>query len=127
MSATAGGRGVARVLMVLVLAAAVTSGCTLTRTRQGRPLDPLAASRVQAGDTKPQVLERLGPPDAMGLVRGGSHFVYFFRKQNTDELSVSAFQASASWSSSDKRLDRLIVRFDREGLVTEVSRPLGLR
>lgn len=110
------------------LAVAVAcGGCTLVRVEQGTPLTVRDARRIDVGDSKAQVLARLGAPTQMFPVPGGSFFVYSFATTDSRSLEVAAVQASASWDSVERLRDRLYVRFDRDGAVTEIGHPTGLR
>lgn len=107
-------------------AALAAGGCTFTSITTGDPLTPAAARRIAAGDSKAAVLAELGAPDSMGRLPGGSWFEYAFSVEDGDQLDLSLLQASASWATTDTRTDRLFVRFDRTGRVTEIGPPSGL-
>ena len=110
----------------LCAAMLIGAGCTSVRIEQGRPLTFDQAKRVSPGDSKAYVLARLGAPNAMFPVPGGSFFEYRFRASGTDQLDLSVLQASLSVAIEENRTDRIYVRFDREGRVTEIGFPVGV-
>lgn len=108
------------VALVLVLAlVAISGGCTLSRITAGVPLGPVAARDVAVGLGEAQVLERLGPPDAVSWVREGPVFEYAYSSGLGRNLSVSMFRASFTYDEVRARLDRLVVFFDRKGVVRD--------
>lgn len=112
--------------MLLAGALCGAGGCTYIVIEQGTPLRPADALQIARGDAKAEVLAALGAPSSMGVFAGGSWFEYTFRVTDTDQLDVSFLQASGSWASTEVRQDRLLVRFDRTGRVTDIGVPLGL-
>lgn len=113
-------------LTAFLVACCVAGGCTYTSITTGEPLTPTDALQISQGDSKAWVLHTLGAPDNMGRLAGGSWFEYAFSVEDSDQLDLSLLQASASWATTDTRTDRLFVRFDRSGNVTEIGPPRGL-
>ncbi len=103
----------ALLLLLLLLA-----GCTIRRELDGETLDRGQLERLVAARTKAEVLETVGPPMDVGLQLDGSAFVYRLRLEEADELSLSFFQATFDYSSTDRRTARLLVLFDKQGRKT---------
>lgn len=78
--------------------------------------------RLQPGMSKAQVLDLLGPPDSAGLRLRGTVFVYRYQDQGDMGIQVSLFRASFAYDRSDRRTERLVVFFDKKGLVTEFAK-----
>lgn len=112
------GRGL---VFALVVASAMigSTACTFGRLQIGHPLDAGAERELYAGQTKADVLERLGPPDRVTLQWDEAVFEYFYRENLDRELDVSLFQSSFDFDQIWLRADRLVVRFDREGRVRD--------
>lgn len=108
-------------IVVCALLAAALGGCTFTRVTLGEAVDPAAAAALAPGVSKAEVIERLGPPDAVALERGGSAFEYLYTKTRGRNLDVSLFRASFEWDEARKKVDRLRVSFDAEGRVRAVA------
>lgn len=105
----------AGVVASLVLALA---GCTITREFDGEEptVDQLHA--LVEARTKAEVLDEVGPPEAIGLRMDGSVFVYRFRFEEQDSLNASFFNASFDYDTTDRRVQRLAVFFDKRGRKT---------
>ncbi len=95
--------------------------CTLRRAWIGAPLPPERLASVAPGATKAEVLRTLGPPDTVGLRLDGSVFIYRYRSESDDGLSLSFFQASVEVDFENRRTDRVAVFFDKKGVVTAVG------
>jgi hypothetical protein len=101
--------------------------CTIRQEYAGSPLPVDDLPLLKAGMTKAEVLGLLGPPDDMGLRLQGSVFIYRYAKGEAAGLSVSAYQASLKYDRSDSRMDRVVVFFDKRGVVTEIGILAGTR
>ena len=109
-------------LAALVLA----SACTLVRTYSGNELPPAVDVRIEAGrSTKADVLRELGPPDRLVRQYDGDVFVYAYIRRNVDtlELSEPVFTRLTifSYTRTQEKSDRMVVLFDRNGIVTGVG------
>jgi hypothetical protein len=109
-------------LAVLVLA----SGCILVRTYSGNVLPPGIETKLETGrSTKAEVLRDLGPPDRLVRQYDGDVFVYAYvrRNENSIELSEPVFTQALlfSYTKTQEKSDRLVVMFDRNGIVTGVG------
>jgi hypothetical protein len=79
------------------------------------------AAAVAPGDSKPAVLERLGPPDVVALEPGGSVFEYLHGRTTGAGVDVSFLRASFQYDELARKLDRLRVSFDARGIVRSVA------
>jgi len=109
-------------LAALVLA----SACTLVRTYSGNELPPAIDAQIEAGrSTKADVLRDLGPPDRLVRQYDGDVFVYAYIRRNADtlELSEPVFTGLTlfSYTRTQEKSDRMVVLFDRNGVVTGVG------
>jgi len=114
------------------LAAALAAGCTSavvadTRLASGREVQPCALFAVRAGDSKGEVLDRLGAPVEVLAPATGDVFVY--RLAAVDQLLVQ-FNSSLVggpgvplWAYYDGLAEDAVVfvQFDRTGRVTYVA------
>ena len=100
---------VMRVVMMGVLAALLSLGCATAQS--GRPFDTAAASRIEVGKTtEAEVLSWLGQPLA--------------RKTKADGTKAYAYKYSegrASAFGGGGHGNQLIVRFDKNGVVSELT------
>jgi outer membrane protein assembly factor BamE (lipoprotein component of BamABCDE complex) len=110
-----GGRAAAAALLACL--AALAGGCTIGREFVGSPLPVEALAHLRPGLSKPEVLDLLGPPDAAGLRLDGSVFIYRFQNEEGLGVDVSVFRASFSYDRTDRLTDRIVVFFDKKGLV----------
>jgi outer membrane protein assembly factor BamE (lipoprotein component of BamABCDE complex) len=88
----------------------------------GTPLDEEAVRLVRPGMTKAEVLELLGPPDTPGLRLDGTVFIYRYQDEGERGLRLSLMQASVKYESTDRLTHRVVVFFDKKGIVTGVGR-----
>ncbi|MHC4778247.1 MAG: outer membrane protein assembly factor BamE domain-containing protein [Planctomycetota bacterium] len=80
-----------------------------------------AVHLVRTGMTKADVLETIGPPDTMGLRLDGSVFIYRYRDSGGEGVNLSLMQASISYEASRKRTRRVVIFFDKKGIVSLVG------
>ncbi|MHC4390711.1 MAG: outer membrane protein assembly factor BamE domain-containing protein [Planctomycetota bacterium] len=106
---------------LLLALTALLPGCALGWIKAGHPLDPGALQQVTLGQTKADVLEKLGPPDKVSVERDESTFEYLFTDEASREVSLSFLQASASYDDVVAKSDRLVIRFDETGHVRNQS------
>jgi len=76
-------------------------------------------------ESKAEVLEVLGPPNDMGLQLRESVFLYRVRREAAENLNLSFFRASFDYEQIDRRTDRLIVFFDKQGRITRYGLDLA--
>ena len=107
-----------RVLLAIFILPLLAS-CTLGRLQVGNPLDASSASALYAGQSKADVLERLGPPDRVSIDRDEAVFEFLYREDLDRELDLALFQASFDYEQIWLRSDRLVVRFDSQGRVRD--------
>ena len=108
-----------RCVLSLALALfALTSGCTIRREWDVDTLDPERIALLGEANTKAEVLEKVGPPNSVGIQLDGSVFVYRARIEEIENLNLSAFQASFDYQVTDRRTARLLVLFDKQGRKT---------
>lgn len=102
---------------------ALASGCTIGRWYVGSPLPADPRQVLVVGQTpKGEVLSRLGPPDRILRQKSGDVFVYHHDQRNSSELEIqeplitrlTIFQ----WEKVQDKSDRLMVFFDRAGVVS---------
>src|SRR5262245_3658636 len=110
-------------LTASALSLALASGCTLVRTYSGNELPPAIDERIVAGrSSKSDVLRQLGPPDRLLRQYDGDVFVYAYIRRNVNsfELSEPVFTRLLlfSYTKTQEKSDRLVVMFDRNGVVT---------
>ena len=119
-------RGIALLAALLILAG-LGIGCSIRQEYGGSPLPVDDLPLLKRGMTKADVLTLLGPPDGLGLRLKGSVFIYRYAKGEEAGLQISAYQASLSYDTSDNRMDRVVVFFDKKGVVTEFGILAGTR
>jgi hypothetical protein len=104
---------------LLVLA----SGCTLGRWYVGSPLPADPRQVLVVGQTpKAEVLTKLGPPDRILRQKSGDVFVYHHDQRNSSEFEITEPLVTRltlfQWEKVQDKSDRLMVFFDRAGLVS---------
>lgn len=109
--------------LALALVVAFASGCTIGRWYVGSPLrtDPRALL-VEGQTQKADVLARLGPPDRILRYQSGDVFVYRHDQRNSSEFEISepVFTGLTLflWEKVQDKSDRLMVFFDKAGIVS---------
>lgn len=111
---------------VAVAALALSSACTIVRVYSGNELAPALDAKIAAGQsTKAEVLRDLGPPDRLVRQYDGDVFVYAYIRRNVNsfELSEPVFTRLLifSYTKTQEKSDRMVVMFDRNGIVTGVG------
>lgn len=105
---------------------AIAGGCTIVRTYVGNELPPMADGRIVPGTTtKAEVLRELGPPDRLVRQYEGDVFVYAYirRNESSFDLEEPVFTRLRifSFTKNQEKSDRMVVLFDRSGVVTGVG------
>ena len=113
-------------LLAALAALALASACTLVRIYSGNEIAPGADDRIVAGrSTKADVLRDLGPPDRLVRQYDGDVFVYAYIRRNEDTLKLSepvfTHLTFFSYTRTQEKSDRMVVLFDRNGIVTGVG------
>lgn len=109
----------------LALALSLLAGCTIGREFVGGQLGKQQLEQLRELRTKAEVLEVLGPPNDMGLQLRESVFLYRVRREAAENLNLSFFRASFDYEQIDRRTDRLIVFFDKQGGITRYGLDLA--
>jgi hypothetical protein len=105
---------------------ALASACTFVRIYSGNELPPGVDAQIVAGrSSKADVLRDIGPPDRLVRQYDGDVFVYAYIRRNEDtlELSEPVFTQLTvfSYTRTQEKSDRMVVLFDRNGIVTGVG------
>jgi hypothetical protein len=110
--------------MVWVLgAAALLAGCEITRVYQGSQLRADPNEWIINGQTtKGDVLRVFGPPDRIQRQLDGDIFTYSYMRRDSRRFRlqspvVTNFQF-LSYTRIDEKADRMVVLFDRMGVVS---------
>jgi len=111
---------------ILALALAVESACTIERTYVGNELNAVPDGRIVVGKTdKGEILEVFGPPDRILRQYDGDVFVYAYIRRNSTTFEIEDPTITNlmifTYHKSQEKSDRLVVFFDREGLVSGIG------
>ena len=115
------GRGSSR-LAALALVLALPA-CTIARVYEGTPLPENPSEKLVVGaTTKTDILKLLGPPSRIFHQTDGDIFQYTFDRTNFKRFAIAEPLITRitlfSWSREDGRRDRLILLFDRAGVLS---------
>jgi hypothetical protein len=121
-------RAAASALALALLAAA--PGCTVNRFYIGSklPIESMDGVLQVGTTTKAQVLATLGAPDEFLRQLDGDVFVYRYLRVNSQQIKIEEPIRSTdlyTYKRVDERSDRVVVMFDRNGLVSGVGVRLG--
>jgi hypothetical protein len=109
-------------LALLVALACAGAACTFERTYLGSEILSNPHETVVVGSsTKPQVLAFFGPPDRIVRQREGDVFVYRYAQRNGFQIQIEEPFSGIeifTWDRVQEKSDRLLVFFDRQGLVS---------
>ena len=110
-------------LCALAAVVSLATGCTIVRTYVGNELPPPADAQLVPGKTtKADVLRDLGPPDRLVRQYEGDVFVYAYIRRNLSrfDLSEPVFTRLRvfSYEKEQEKSDRLVLLFDRAGILT---------
>jgi hypothetical protein len=102
------------------------AGCTIVRTYVGNELPAVADGQLVPGTTtKAEVLRDLGPPDRLVRQYEGDVFVYAYVRRNESSIELEEPVITRlrifSYTKEEEKSDRLVVLFDRSGVVTGVG------
>jgi len=106
----------------VLLVAWLLAACTITRQYVGSPLRADPAREIHPGSTDmSEVLRTFGAPDRILRHAVGDVFVYSYRRSNSESLTIEEPVITNaqifSYSRTRQKEDRLVVLFDRQGLV----------
>jgi outer membrane protein assembly factor BamE (lipoprotein component of BamABCDE complex) len=112
--------------LAAALVMALAPGCTIVRSYVGNELPPLTDAQLVPGrTTKADVLRELGPPDRLVRQYEGEVFVYAYIRRNLSsfDLSEPVFTRLRvfSYTKTQEKSDRMVVLFDRAGVLTAVG------
>jgi hypothetical protein len=104
----------------------LATGCIIFRSYVGSELPPAADGGIVLGKTtKSDVLRDVGPPDRLVRQYDGDVFVYEYirRNESTLELEEPVFTHATifEYTRVTERSDRMVVFFDRNGIVSGVG------
>jgi hypothetical protein len=107
----------------LVAALVLATACTIQRDYIGNPFVELPEGSVVYGQTtKREVLELMGPPDRILRQYDGDVFVYAYIRRNESSFSIEEPVITNlmlfSYIKTQEKSDRLVVFFDRGGLLS---------
>lgn len=105
------------------LACLALAGCTIGRQYIGSelPRDPQVVLEV-GKSTKADALRELGPPERLVRQYDGDVFVYAFVRRNSSSFAIEEPVLTNltifAWSKTQEKSDRLVLIFDRDGVLT---------
>jgi len=119
-------------LLALVLAAWSAGGCVILRSYQGNELPTVSDGQLVPGTTtKADVLRNVGPPDRIVRQYDGDVFVYAYLRRNVNTLRLTepvfTHLTIFEYTKEQEKSDRLVVMFDRAGVLVSVGLQHGTR
>jgi hypothetical protein len=113
-------------LLALWVAAHAASGCIITRSYMGNQLPTVVEGELVPGiTTKADVLRSVGPPDRIVRQYDGDVYVYAYVRRNVNTLylaePVFTHLTIFEYTKEQEKSDRLVVMFDRAGLLVSVG------
>jgi outer membrane protein assembly factor BamE (lipoprotein component of BamABCDE complex) len=108
---------------VIALAVALASACTIQRAYLGNQFGEVPEGSAVVGQTtKGEILQLLGPPDRILRQYDGDVFVYAYVRRNSTTLALEEPVITNlmifTYQKSQEKSDRLVVLFDRGGVLT---------
>jgi len=112
-----------RCARALCAALLLASACTIERAYVGNEFGELPEGSVVVGQTtKREILELMGPPDRILRQYDGDVFVYAYIRRNASTFSIEEPVITNlmlfSYQKTQEKSDRLVVFFDRGGLLS---------
>ncbi len=116
----------AAAILALALVLASASACTIERTYVGNEVNVVPDGRVVVGTTrKGEILEIFGPPDRILRQYDGDVFVYAYIRKNSTTFEIEDPTITNlmifTYHKSQEKSDRLVVFFDRAGVLTGIG------
>jgi hypothetical protein len=110
----------------LAAALLLATACTIQRDFVGNEFpEPPEGSIAIGRTTKGEVLELVGPPDRILRQFDGDVFVYAYIRRNATTIAIEEPVITNlmifTYQKSQEKSDRLVVFFDRSGLVSGVG------
>jgi hypothetical protein len=113
------------VIIALLVALPLCSGCTITRLYGGQQLRGDPTHIIEGQSTRSDVLKVLGPPDLIEHQVWGDAFVYHYRQINSASITIDdpfiTGQTIFSFGRTFDNSDRLVVLFDFDGVVSGIA------
>jgi hypothetical protein len=108
---------------LLALLGMLLSGCEVVRVYQGSQLTADPYEWINSGQTtKADVLRVFGPPDLIQRQLDGDVFTYAYLRKDTRTFTIEEPVITdlefLSYTRIDEKTDRLVVLFDRAGIVS---------
>ena len=112
-----------RALIAILLLAALSSACSVSHNRFGRPLpDELELSGLEVGvTTKAEALARLGAPVSLRRQFDGELLVWRRSESHSSRLLLIPLFPIYETASGRGGSDRLALLFDRQGVLAGVG------
>jgi outer membrane protein assembly factor BamE (lipoprotein component of BamABCDE complex) len=110
----------------VVFALVLSTACTIERAYMGNEFKGPPDGRIVVGQTtKREILELLGPPDRIQRQYDGDVFVYAYVRRNATSITIEEPVLTNltlfSYQKSQEKSDRMVVLFDRGGLVLGIG------
>jgi outer membrane protein assembly factor BamE (lipoprotein component of BamABCDE complex) len=114
----------------LAIALGAGAGCTIQHYYIGSklPTEGMDGTIHVGVTTKAQVLAQLGAPDELRRQFDGDVFVYRYMRMNSSQIKIEEPIRSTDlyvYKRVDEKSDRVVVLFDRAGLVSGVGVRMG--
>lgn len=111
---------------ILALGLVTASACTIERTYVGNEVSAVPDGRLVVGQTnKGEILEVFGPPDRILRQYDGDVFVYAYIRRNSTTFEIEDPTITNlmifTYHKSQEKSDRLVVFFDRDGLLSGIG------
>jgi hypothetical protein len=112
--------------LILALALVAASACTIERSYVGNEVSAVPDGRLVVGQTnKGEILELFGPPDRILRQYDGDVFVYAYIRRNSTTFEIEDPTITPrmifTYHKSQEKSDRLVVFFDRDGLLSGIG------
>lgn len=113
-------------LLALLALAWPLSGCTIGRFYIGNEIPTVRDGQFVPGTTtKAEILRDIGPPDRLVRQYDGDVFVYSHQRRNLSKLELQepiiTHYSIFTWEKLDEKSDRLVVMFDRAGVLVSIG------
>lgn len=121
-SATNSSRRIASLLVALLLASAVASGCTTLGRRYGEPVSPNLQTLSEGTTTVSEVIAVFGPPARLSASPGGLVMLYEHIDGSEDQLGINLEVLGLDWfkvaiGRGSAAREALLLQFDEGGVL----------